>query len=243
MPKTYDLLLTENVESLGIVGDVVNVRSGYARNFLLPRNLATTPSDEKIKSLATKRASAEKMVTEQRSQREQMVDKLEGFEITLERSCNDQGLLYGSVTQQDVATALTVAGFTIRPRDVRLNQTIKRVDNYDIVIKPDVDLEATVKLHVKADRVLDLHKRDEHHPPAAPHAPHTPHTPAPDAAVGEKPEAEAKPEGKKKGKAKDSTAEGDKPQGKKTGWGMISDAGPAVETKPKPKREKGKRGE
>jgi len=195
MPKTYQLLLTENVESLGIVGDVVTVRAGYARNYLLPRGIVTTPSEEKIKSLAAKRADAERQIAELRAQRETMVDKLEGFELTLERSCNDQGLLYGSITQQDVAKALAAAGFTVRPRDVRITQTIKRVDHYDITIRPDVDLEATIKLHVKSDRPLDLHHTRDQAPAAAPAAEGDAEAAAPAA------EAEAKPKGKKSKKS------------------------------------------
>lgn len=165
MAKTVELLLTENVESLGIVGDVVKVRTGYARNYLLPRELATTPSEEKIKELAARRAQAERELAELRAQRERMVEALEGVEITLERACNDQGLLYGSITQQDVANALAEKGFGIRPRDVRLGQTIKRIDSYEVLIKPEADLEATIKLWVVSDRPLDIH-RDE--PAAAP---------------------------------------------------------------------------
>ncbi len=159
MSKSIELLLTDTVENLGIVGDVVSVRSGYARNYLLPRNLATTPSEEKIKELATRRAEAEKHIAEMRQQRESMVEKLEGVEVTLERSCNDQGLLYGSVTQQDIASALVAQGFSVRPRDVRMAQTIKRIDSYEIHIRPEADLEAIVKLWVVADRELNLDKR------------------------------------------------------------------------------------
>ncbi|MDX2114470.1 MAG: 50S ribosomal protein L9 [Planctomycetota bacterium] len=198
MPKTYRLLLTENVESLGIVGDVVTVRAGYARNYLLPRNVATEPSEEKINALASRRAEAERHVAEMRSAREQMVEKLEGYEITLERSCNDQGLLYGSVTQQDVATALLGAGFTVRPRDVRLSQTIKRVGNYDLTIKPDVDLEANVKLHVNPDRPLESFRREEPEP-AAVAAAEGPEGEAAEAGAGEKPQR-----GKKKQDASDA---------------------------------------
>lgn len=161
MAKTVELLLTETVESLGIVGDVVKVRTGFARNYLLPRAMATTPSEEKIKALATKRADAERHVAEMRRAREEMIEKLEGVEVTLERSCNDQGLLYGSVTQQDVATALNAMGFAVRPRDVRLQTTIKRIDSYEVPIKPESDLEAVVKLWVVADRELNLDKDRE----------------------------------------------------------------------------------
>jgi large subunit ribosomal protein L9 len=156
MSKTFNLLLTDTVDALGIVGDVVKVRAGYARNYLLPRNLATTPTPEKIAELAARRADAQKQIELLRKQREQMIEKLEGYELTLTRSCNDQGLLYGSVTQADIAEALVAAGFAVRVRDVRLGQPIKRIDSYEVHVKPESDLEASVKLWVIADRKLDL---------------------------------------------------------------------------------------
>jgi large subunit ribosomal protein L9 len=153
--KNVKLLLIENVEGQGIVGDVVNVRVGYARNFLLPRGLATKPSEELVAKLASKRAEAQKLLAEQRKQREALTEKLKGVEITLIRSCNDQGILYGAITQQEVASQLNEKGFAVKPRDVRLSQAIKRVDSYDVHIKLDSDLDAQIKLHVQADRKLE----------------------------------------------------------------------------------------
>ena len=127
MPRTQKLLLVENVESLGIVGDIVNVRNGYARNFLLPRALATKPSDELIQQLQGKRAEAQKMLAEQRRLREGLSQKLQGVEVKLIRSCNDQGILYAAITQQDVANELNAGGYAVKPRDVRINQVMKRV--------------------------------------------------------------------------------------------------------------------
>lgn len=170
MAKNIELLLTENVDGTGIVGDVVKVRKGFARNYLLPRGYATTPSDELIKQLATKRADAQKMLAELRSKREQIISKLQGFRLTLVRSCNDMGILYAAVTQGDVAAALGTAGFPgIKDREIRLAQTIKRVDNYDIHVKLDSDLDAAIKLEVQSDRPLDLKKSNEASPePVAP---------------------------------------------------------------------------
>jgi len=159
--KTRDLLLLETVDTLGIVGDVVKVRSGYARNYLIPMGLATVPSDELIKSLASKRADAERHQREMRAQREQMIEKLEGYEIELVRSCNDQGLLYGSVTQGDIADALAAKGFGVKAREVRLSQTIKRVETHHVTVKLDKDLEAEVTVKVVADRELESDERDE----------------------------------------------------------------------------------
>lgn len=163
MAKNVKLLLTETVDNLGIVGDVVNVRTGYARNYLLPRGMATTPTEEAIKAVAARRAEAERQLAEMRRQREELIKKLNGVEVTIQRACNDLGHLYASVTQQEIAAALADAGYPgVKPRDVRLNQNIKRVDTYDVHIKFDTDLDATIKLWVVADRKLDLDtKRDE----------------------------------------------------------------------------------
>lgn len=159
--KTVKLLLTDNVDNLGIVGDVVTVRLGYARNFLLPRDLATTPSKEKLAELAGKRAEAEKEQAALLEHRRSMVSKMEGLELTILRSCNDLGHLYGSVTQQDVADALEEKGYTVKAREVRLPFTIKRIDDFDVLVKFAKDLEASIKLHVKADRTLEEDGRDE----------------------------------------------------------------------------------
>ena len=161
MAKTVKLLLTENVDNLGIVGDVVSVRVGYARNYLLPRELATVPDEATIADLAEKRKQAEKQVAELRKERESAIQKIEGLEITMTRSCNDQGQLYGSVTQQDISAALTELGYKVRPREVRLAHTIKRVENYEVLVKFDTDLEASVKVYVVADRELDIDEREE----------------------------------------------------------------------------------
>ena len=161
MARNVKLLLTENVDSLGIVGDIVNVRVGYARNYLLPFGYATTPSEELMAQLASKRAEAEKLLAARRKQREEMISKLDGQQLTLVRACNDQGQLYGSVTQQDIASALKEVGFTVAPREVRLPTTIKRIDTFDIHIKVDTDLEADIKLWVVADRELEHEEQDE----------------------------------------------------------------------------------
>jgi len=161
MAKTIELLLTESVENLGIVGDVVKVRTGYARNYLLPRVLATEPSEELIQSLRAKRAEAEKALLQQRELKAATIEKLQGFELTMERACNDMGHLYAGVTQREIAQALTTAGYPVRERDVRMSGAIKRVDDYDIHIKYETDLETHIKLHVKSDRVLAKEEKSD----------------------------------------------------------------------------------
>ncbi|MFG0251780.1 MAG: 50S ribosomal protein L9 [Phycisphaerales bacterium JB038] len=161
MAKNIQLLLTESVEGLGIVGDVVNVRPGYARNYLVPLGMATEPSPERIEALAERRKQAEAEMKALRAQRESMIEKLDGFEITIERSCNDQGHLYGSVTQKDISEALAAEGYGVRQRDIRIAHPIKRLDSYEIPVVLDSDLRTNIKLWVIADRHLDLDDRPE----------------------------------------------------------------------------------
>ncbi len=161
MAKNIQLLLTESVDNLGIVGDVVTVRTGYARNFLMPRQLATTPSEELVRSLGAKRAEAERQLAELRKARSETVTKLAGFELSIERSCNDLGVLYAAVTQQEIVKLLGDKGFHLRPRDVRLPHAIKRVDHYDVHIKFEADLEAVIKLNIIPDRKIESEQKPE----------------------------------------------------------------------------------
>ncbi|MGD1914771.1 MAG: 50S ribosomal protein L9 [Phycisphaerales bacterium] len=161
MARDLNLLLVENVDNLGIVGDVVKVKAGYARNFLLPRGLATEPDDDLIKKLADRRAEAEKEVAALRANREEMAGKLDGQEITMVRACNDQGVLYGAVTQQDIAKALQTLGFDVKPREVRLPFAMKRIDNYEVLLKFATDLESHIRVFVEPDRTIDDDEREE----------------------------------------------------------------------------------
>ena len=161
MARSVQLLLVENVDNLGIVGDVVRVKTGFARNYLLPFGYATEPSGELIQQLADKRKAAEEEQRKLRVVREALVKKLEGVEITMERSCNDHGALYGSVTQQDIAAALKSLDFDVKPREVRLPQVIKRLGEFDVTVKLATDLEEHIKIHVTPDRELDVDDRDE----------------------------------------------------------------------------------
>ena len=85
-----------------------------------------------------------------------MIAKLSGYAIKLVRSCNEQGILYGSVTQQDIANALAEKGYQVKAREVRIAETIKRLGHFEISVKFSSELEATVAVDVEADRELDL---------------------------------------------------------------------------------------
>lgn len=155
MARSVELLLLRSVENLGIVGDVVDVKPGYARNYLLPHALAEHPTPEKIESLKDARAKAQAELAALRKQREQTVTKLAEHKITLVRSCNDQGLLYGSITQRDIADALAAEGFPVDMRAVRLSQPFRRIGSYHCLIQFERDLKADITIDVKPDRVLE----------------------------------------------------------------------------------------
>jgi large subunit ribosomal protein L9 len=150
--KTIKLLLTENVDNLGIVGDVVNVKPGYARNFLLPRALATDPTPGNIKRLAERRAKVEAELKLKRQQQEALLARLEGCELTIQRSANDQGVLFGGVSQHDIAEALRAEGYPVEDRAVRIGQQIKRLDSYTVPVVLANDLKTDIKLWVVSDK-------------------------------------------------------------------------------------------
>ncbi len=156
MARPVELLLLRNVENLGIVGDIVKVRPGYARNYLLPHALAEHPTQEKIDALKEARAKAIAELAAQRSQREQTVQKLVGVVLKLVRSCNDQGVLYGSITQRDIADALVAAGYAVDMRAVRLAAPFRRIGSYTCLIQFEKDLKSEVTIEVSADRALEM---------------------------------------------------------------------------------------
>ena len=153
--KNIQLLLTENVASLGIVGDVVTVKPGFARNYLLPHGLATAPTAGAMKRVEARRAEVEKQLREERAQKESLIARLEGTEISLLRSANEEGHLYGSVTQADIAAALGEEGLGISDRDVRIGEPIKYLDSYTIPIQLDQDLRTEIKLWVVSDKASE----------------------------------------------------------------------------------------
>lgn len=153
--KQVELLLTETIENLGIVGDVVKVKPGYARNYLLPRGYATDPTPEKVAELAERRKQVEEEMKRQRQIKEAMLGKMTDYELTMQRSANEQGVLFGGVSQHDIAEALREDGFDIEDRAVRVGEQIKRLDSYQIPIVLAPDLKTEIKLWVVSDKPME----------------------------------------------------------------------------------------
>jgi large subunit ribosomal protein L9 len=145
------LLLKESVKHVGKVGDLVEVSPGYARNFLLPKDLAVQPTPSNVKKVEERRKEVERLEREKREQQAALIKQLEGIEVTLERRANDQGHLFGSVTATDIAKALVAQGFNIEAADVSLPGKLDRIDTYQVVISFASDLKTEVKVWVAPD--------------------------------------------------------------------------------------------
>ena len=153
--KRTELLLTSNIENLGIVGDVVRVRMGFARNYLVPMGFAEVPTQDRIESLTEAREAAVKEHEVKRAAQATIIEKLEGTTLTLTRSANDQGGLYGSVTQRDISDALLENEFDVDTRAIRLHQAIRRIGEYQVTIQFGSDLKTDVEIIVNPDRPLE----------------------------------------------------------------------------------------
>lgn len=119
------VILLERIESLGQMGDVVKVKPGYARNFLLPQKKAMRATKENLTYFEGQRAQLEAHNLSRRQEAEAIAQKLDGLDIVVIRQAGETGQLYGSVGTRDIAAAVTEAGFTIARRQVLLDQPIK----------------------------------------------------------------------------------------------------------------------
>jgi len=176
--RKVELLLNRTIENLGLVGDVVKVKPGFARNYLLPHGYAEAPTAEKIEALKDLRAQAQAELAKVRAARQALNERLEGVSIKLIRSVNDQGVLYGAVTQRDISDQLVADGYPVDFRAVRLQNPIRRIGSYACLIQLDRDLKSEIGIEVLPDRTLDSMTAAE---PEAPAAEEAAEAPAPEA--------------------------------------------------------------
>jgi len=143
-----DVILLERVEKLGQMGQVVKVRPGYARNFLLPQKKALRATKENLAYFEQQRAQLEAQNLSRRTDAEHVAKKLEGVAVVIVRQAGESGQLYGSVTARDVAEAVTQAGFTVGRSQVVLEKAIKTLGLYKqrVVLHPEVAVTITVNV-------------------------------------------------------------------------------------------------
>lgn len=143
-----DIILLERIEKLGAIGDVVTVKDGYARNFLLPQKKALRANDANKKVFEANRERLEKENAEKRSDAEKQGEKVAGAEVVLIRASSNAGQLYGSVSVRDIVSGLAEQGHEIDKRQVILGQPIKTIGMHDVTIALHPEVHVTVKANV-----------------------------------------------------------------------------------------------
>ncbi len=142
------VILLERVAKLGQMGDVVEVKNGYARNYLLPQGKALSASEANIAGFEAQKAQLEARNLETRKEAESLAEKLDGQQFIVIRSASDAGSLYGSVTPRDIADAATEDGFSVDRKQVILTAPIKELGLHKvaIVLHPEVDAEIAINV-------------------------------------------------------------------------------------------------
>ena len=140
-----DVILLERVENLGQMGQVVKVRPGYARNYLLPQKKALRATKDNLAYFEKQRVQLEAANLERKKDAEQVAQKLDGLSVVIIRQAGESGQLYGSVSARDIADAVTAAGFTIARGQVVLDKPIKTLGLYKlrVVLHPEVSVQVT----------------------------------------------------------------------------------------------------
>ncbi|HSL55918.1 MAG TPA: 50S ribosomal protein L9 [Pyrinomonadaceae bacterium] len=141
------VLLREDVDDLGARGEIVRVRSGYARNYLLPRNLAVEASAGNVKGIESERAALLKKEAKERASAESQSEQMSKLDLEFRRKAGEQGALYGSVTSMDVAEALRERGYEIDRHRIHLREPLKRVGEYTVPVR--LHREVTIDLKVR----------------------------------------------------------------------------------------------
>jgi large subunit ribosomal protein L9 len=142
------IILQEDIDKLGNRGDVVTVKPGYARNFLLPRKLAIEATSGNMKALERIRTSLSKKTATEMDAAQKQAELLNGVSIKFTRKTGENDHLFGSVTSADVAEGLAAQGFKIDKRQVQLTEPIKALGEYPVAIKVFRDITASVNVHV-----------------------------------------------------------------------------------------------
>jgi len=143
-----EVILLERIGRLGQMGDVVNVKPGYARNFLLPRNKALRATKANKELFETQKVQLEARNLERKAEAAAVAEKLDGQSFIVVRSAGEMGHLYGSVSSRDIADLITAGGFSVARNQVELQAPIKAVGLHTVVIALHAEVEAKVTVNV-----------------------------------------------------------------------------------------------
>ena len=141
-----EIVLLERIENLGQMGDLVKVRPGYARNYLLPQQKAMRATKENIAYFQSKRTQLETVNLKRREEAKAVADRMEGLSLLIVRQAGESGQLYGSVTARDIAEAITETGFTLQRHQVQLRQAIKALGETVVWVSlhPEISVPVTI---------------------------------------------------------------------------------------------------
>lgn len=142
------VILLQRVPKLGQMGEVVNVKDGYARNYLLPQGKALRASEANVKAFETRKAQLEAQNLETRKEAEAMAARLDGQIFVVIRSASDGGALYGSVTTRDAADAATAGGFTLNRSQIALDRPIKDLGLHPVTVTLHPEVQVKIRLNV-----------------------------------------------------------------------------------------------
>ena len=143
------IILLEKVVNLGQLGDVVKVKDGFARNFLIPTGRARRATKDAIAEFEARRAELEKIQADRLAAAQAMGDKLQGLELKLSEKAGVDGRLFGSVTNFDIASALKKQGFEVEKAMVRMPEgPLKAIGEYEVDVAPHTDVVSTIKVQV-----------------------------------------------------------------------------------------------
>ena len=153
MGKILELILREDVAHLGQRGDVVQVKSGYARNYLLPQKLAVPLTEGNRKAVEQQKAAALRHEASEKSQVEQLAAMLASLTLTITRKAGETGALFGSVTSLDVGEALQQQGYEIDRRKILLEEPLKQLGEYQVPLRLHREVTASITVQVVAEPV------------------------------------------------------------------------------------------
>ncbi|RMF47377.1 MAG: 50S ribosomal protein L9 [Deltaproteobacteria bacterium] len=146
-----EIILTENVEGLGQIGDLVRVKPGYARNYLVPKGLAVVANNRNLKELEHQKRQAERKFQRVVQAAEVLKGKIEALNLQVAHKAGEEGKLYGAVTAMELEAKLAEQGVEIDRRKIQLDEPIKNVGDFEVPVKLDAGVSATIKLSVVAE--------------------------------------------------------------------------------------------
>jgi large subunit ribosomal protein L9 len=148
MAATIQLVLQNDVENVGKSGDLVKVRPGYARNYLLPRSLAVPATSAQVNRITHQKAVALAKSEKLKKESTELATKLSGLTIKLSQAVGEDGKLFGSVTTKDIEAAVKAKGFEVDRKKMHLAEPIKALGTYEVPLKLVSDIVATLKVEV-----------------------------------------------------------------------------------------------